>query len=315
MRFLQRTVIVIYDDRIDAISVNHRARVVKFMRRVGATFADPVAWKTKISQFVGEIQSTFGRTQTTVVLALTSTQVRAIDGLPQSSDAKAIRQIIASSPSRYAPRRFSNPIVSAVIVRKPGEVMVAFADLDVVLGIASICFDGSVDLREICVAPDLTSIRVLDSNQPTVDDMERVLSGTLVLPRPEWRSAVVAPTPAWRPHTFTIAATLLLLSAAVLAPAWRLVVARHDFRRTISRTIEVDSALRRAMQLDSLRGPLDRARATAARSIHPLLVLDQIGDALGTDGHMLAFEADSTIVQTTVAAPSLVPFLRRLERN
>ena len=133
---LNRVTIVLFDDRIVAVSTRYRAFGTNRISCSEAVVSEQADWQSTISQVFTGIRNDLGRARISIVLALASTIVRTIDGLPQSPNAKTIRQIIASAPFRYVPRRFT-PAVSEVVPCGQGEVLVAFAEQDVVLTVAN----------------------------------------------------------------------------------------------------------------------------------------------------------------------------------
>ena len=310
---LNEATIVISDNRILAVSTRRRLFGMARVRTSELTISDPNNWQFELFQFFGEIHKNWGRVQASIVLALKSTIIRTLDSLPHS-DGKMLQQIVASSPFRFIPRRF-NPIVSEVVSRGPGEVLVAFVDSGVVLDIVKACIENNLNLREILVARNCT----LTSEETPIASMIETATGlstdAIALPRAGWKSTLTTRAQVWRPHFLTVVVACLLLLIAVLAPGWHLVSAHNRSQVSAANKTQLETGLRRERQLDSLRAPLQRVRSTAMRSVHTLAVLDQIAEALGSTGRMLSFEADSTLIQVTVLAPSLVPFLRRLERN
>lgn len=319
MKFRREVIITIYDDQICARLVCRRT-VTGFQRHeIDIAFAASNAWTEVVAGFVADTLRAFDCTRVILILGVDSTQVRTLDGLPQSSDVDAIRRIIAAAPLRYAPQRFRNTVVSSVIPTEPGEVTVAFVDLDIVCGIVAAiinaCGVSGANILGVSVASDAQAMRRLDLVGVAGEDLDRMLAGTLALPKSEWRATLNPGGETWKPHLLAIiiAATLLLIAA--LSPEWQLIVARKKLRTVAHRASTLDVAVKRKAQLDSLRGPLMLSRSMALLAIHPLVVLDEIGNALGGDGHVTSFEADSTAIRTAVVTKDLVPFLRRLERN
>lgn len=304
---------MISDDRIASVVRCRRIFGFGFIHCAEVMVSEHVDWQAAISHFFAGVRNDVGGARISVVLALASTVVRVVDGLPLSSDTTALREIIASSPFRYVPRRFAT-MISEVEPCGDGGVLVAFVGLDIVLSIVKACGEAGLHLHEIAIAKDAISISRNVSANPA-SSFEDILSDALNLPKRDWISTVGTGMSMWRPRAFTIVAIGLLLVVTAFAPAWRLMVAHRQAQGSTPKATYVDAALRRRTQLDSLRMPLERARSAASRSIHPLIVLDKLGMALGSNGRILSFEADSMRVQATVVAPSLVPFLRRLERN
>jgi hypothetical protein len=267
-----------------------------------------------LHQIINDIRTGFGHTRLTVVLALKSTIIRVIDGLPESSDESSLRQVIASTPFRYIPCEASNVVVSSVRICSAGEVEAAFVDLDMVTQVADVCRELHADLRAIVIAssPDV-SIETLMADTASLFDVAEA-SDRYTLPHTVWRSRASQPFPSLKPQRAAVAAALILIIIAALLPEWRSIASNRSLHQNGVDQSHVALGRQRLEELTMLRAPLSRLHAISAESIHPLTVLADVGDAIDDGGRIVSFKTDSNMVQADVLVPDLVPLLRRLER-
>lgn len=258
-----------------------------------------------------ELRTRRGVRRVSLVLDTSVAQIRVIDGLPSTSDARALRAVLTAAPYRFFLRTAVAPLVSHVRVLAPGAVKAALCDSQLVEHSSAALRQQGIRVRRVAAAE--CAAVMMPPASPDAGAVVHLASDALYFPKVPAQSRGDGPLRAWKPRGGGALVAAVLVVACAIAPAWRLHASRTsqgrpDLEGTVAREVA------QAAHLDSLRQPLSALRERAAIAPHPLLLLDAITSILPRDARIFDFDVDSTGAQLTVSTASLQTFLRRLER-
>jgi len=247
-----------------------------------------------IRQLATEVKDTWRRSAK-VILNLSTTQARLIDGLPMTHDARALERVVAASPYRYFLKLVDRATVCSVHVVNDGECVCALVDADIMTTAITSLSTGGFAVNSVVAQVELEGDGVISEFE---------------LPRLAWRDngrRLSLPS-----FPAVVAGVLLLVSAASapLIPLARL----HHSAETAALQRDVDRAVTNRTEIERLQSPLRKMRELGESAGQPILALDAVMHALATDGRVISFDADSSRVEARISTPSLSVFVRRLEK-